>query len=288
MTARMIGTRRSTIMNKRRKGAIAVVIPWLRRFGILIAAAIVLMWIGGMMIVTGGAQNFAATLHKSFVDISANVGFRVGNVMVEGRARSDAKKLMELIGVERGSPLFAFDPDEVRARIEIIQWVRRAKVERRLPDTIYIRIFEHVPIAFWQNNKKLILLGESGEVINDNRISDFNNLLIVIGKDAPLHAPDLIKALNDAPTIAAMAESARWMDGRRWDLILKNKITVLLPEDNIKPAMDRLMKAQDDSKILDRAITEIDLRMPDRMTVRTVPGAVEQYRAAVQKSGDPI
>ena len=50
--------------------------------------------------------------------------------------------------------------------------------------------------------------------------------------------------------------------------MLKNGVDVRLPEEGAEQALDTLVKLDHDKKILTRDIAAIDLRLPDRVTVR--------------------
>jgi cell division protein FtsQ len=228
--------------------------------------------------------NFA---HGKIVTATSGMGFKVENVLVEGRKYADAAAIRQLVGVEYGAPLFSFDPSGVRESLEKIEWVKRAEVGRRLPDTIYIRIEEHTPLALWQKDKALHLIDEEGNIINTAQLGRFRNLMIIMGEGAPQNAPDLLTAINSEPALHKNVTSAKWMDGRRWDLDLKQGISVKLPESETRVALTRLAHEIDTNKILEKDITVIDLRNPERMIVRTRPGAVKEYKAAL-KEGDEI
>ena len=55
---------------------------------------------------------------------------------------------------------------------------------------------------------------------------------------------------------------------RRWNLHLKDGIEVLLPEIAPEQALQMLVDLDRDKKLLSRDIVAVDLRLPDRVTVR--------------------
>ena len=79
---------------------------------------------------------------------------------------------------------------------------------------------------------------------------------------------------------------------RRWNLRLANGIDVRLPETSVEAALDRLAELDRDKKILSRDITAIDLRLPDRVTVRLSDTAAQardealKANAKKKKGGD--
>jgi cell division protein FtsQ len=60
--------------------------------------------------------------------------------------------------------------------------------------------------------------------------------------------------------------------GRRWDLHLDNGVTVKLPEKGAREALQRLVKLDVERELLARDVSVVDLRLPDRVTVRLPEG----------------
>jgi len=79
---------------------------------------------------------------------------------------------------------------------------------------------------------------------------------------------------------------------RRWNLRLLNGIDVRLPETDVAAAFDRLVALDHAKKLLARDITMVDLRLPDRVTVRLSDAAAQARDEALaankkkKKAGD--
>jgi cell division protein FtsQ len=72
---------------------------------------------------------------------------------------------------------------------------------------------------------------------------------------------------------------------RRWNLRLKNGIDVLLPESGAAAALERLVALDREKNLITRDILAIDLRLPDRVTVRLSDGAAQaRIDAAKEKA----
>jgi cell division protein FtsQ len=282
----VIGTRKSTL-NRRRKGKLAYILPWLRRFGFLLAGLFVLSVGGAWFFMSGASARTAHRIEQAFLNATADMGFSVQNIMLEGRAYADADALRAIINIERGDPLFSFNPSEAQQLLERVEWVKRARVERRFPDTIYINVEEQKPLALWQKDGQLALLDIEGNLITGRNLAPFRDLVIVLGEGAPPHAPALIRDLLADRSLYDRVSSAVWIGNRRWDITMKNGITIKLPENDIGMALDRLVRAQSEGGILDKDLTGIDLREPDRIIVRTRPGALQEYKAGL-KTGNNI
>lgn len=276
------GTRKSTYQkrqaNKRRKGVRSVVFPWLRRFGLVLAAVITIGWFAAWFFMSDADTKTSDWVQNKIIMTTASLGFVVDDIYVEGRVHADPEILKAIINVKKGSPLFSFNPTDAKDLIERISWVKSAHVERRWPGTIFIGLDERQPIALYQTKKDLQLLDEKGEVISVNTIAPFKDLLIVLGEGAQENAPELIKNINAEELIEPTVKSAMRVSNRRWDLLLNNGMKVKLPEDDVGLALRRLSDAQTEDKILEKDLEVIDLRDSSRMIVRTRPGAAQTYQ----------
>lgn len=280
------GTRKKKII-KRRNTVRSVWLGRVKRFGLIGGALVFTLWVGAWLHFSESYIKASDWLEQKTLTVSADMGFSVENILVEGRIHADADVLKALINVQKGDPLFSFNPAEAKELVERISWVRSAHVERRLPDTIYIGLEERKPLALWQKDGKLRLIDERGEEISTDRLSRFKSLIVVMGKGAPQKAPELLGNLSAEPILYERTQTVKWIERRRWNLTLDNNITVKLPEDDIGFALRRLALAQEEDELLDKDITAIDLREPDRIVVRTRPGAVQEYKAGI-KTGSRI
>ncbi len=278
---------RKAVSNRRRKGKLALVLPWLRRFGLGLAVLVFVLWAGAWLHMSGFFAKSAEWGNQQIIAVSKNMGFVVDDILLEGRKYSDIDFLRAMINIEKGDPLFSFNPAQARALLERMEWVHHAHVERRLPDKIYIRLTEREPMALWQKGKELYLLDERGEEIKTDRLSRFSGLIIVIGKSAPKKASNLIVLLQNQRDILERVEAATWIGERRWDLRMKSGVIVKLPEEGISLALGRLHRAQNQDGLLDKKLVAIDLRSPKKITVKTKPGGVKEYKLEL-KSGNSL
>jgi len=278
------GTRKSTFVNKRRKGLRARIFPWFKRFGLTMAVLATIMWLGAWFFMSDADTHTGDWVNNKIVNATASLGFEVENILIEGRVYTDPAILKAIINVRKGDPLFAFDPATAKQGIEKIAWVDSAHVERRLPDTLYVKLNERKPLALWQKDKQLKVIDTHGEVIPMRNMNRFSNLVIVLGDNAPQHTAELFQILIGEPEIFRNIESAGLIADRRWDLIMKNDVRIKLPEGDIAFALARLAKAQAEDKILDKALMGIDLRDPARMIVRTNPGSSQEYQSSYSKA----
>jgi len=210
-----------------------------------------------------------APASETVVLASAALGMRVQEIFVEGRVETAAAAVLSALAVKDGTPMLAVDVAAAKARIEALPWIKTAAVERRLPETIFVRLVERQPLAVWQYQGRHRLIDRDGAEIAGADVARFGHLPLVVGAEADKQAAALIGLLSVEPDLQKRVNAAVRVGARRWTLRLDNGIDILLPEQNAGAAWTRLAELEREHKVLDRNVINIDLRLPDRMIVRT-------------------
>ena len=226
-------------------------------FGVLLLVA--------MMARSAGSGDLPGRLRDA---LASAMGLRVEHVVIEGRANTPEPLLRAALGVMPGDSLLAFSVSAARQRIETLTWVENASVERRMPDTVVVKLTERRPFAVWQNQKKFALIDRNGQVVGDQDVAAFGNLPLVVGADAPAHATALLDALAAQPALQSHVAALVRIGERRWNLRLTNGADVMLPEGNEVAALARLAELQASNALLDRPLAVVDMRLPDRLVIR--------------------
>jgi cell division protein FtsQ len=225
--------------------------------------------IGGIIAWKGGALSAAAdTVHARVVAASAAFGLTVQDVLVDGRRETARDDILGALSVARGTPLLTVDPEAARARIEALPWVKTAVVERHLPDTIFVRLTERTPVALWQKDGKLAAVDLDGRILTRDDLSRFRDLPIVIGDRAPEAVHSILGVLAAEPDLYHRIEALTYVGARRWDVRLAGGIQIQLPENDPGRAWARLADTDRRDQLLERDISVVDLRLPDRLVVR--------------------
>jgi cell division protein FtsQ len=228
------------------------------------------------------ASAAAPVRHSSgLASIGAALGLRISNVQITGAKETDMTLLRQAIGVSDGEPTFGFSLTAVRQRVEQLGPVQTATVERELPGTLIVSITERNAFAIWQTGgangqpPKFELIDRQGNVIADQNAIEAKRrepwLLLLVGADAPQNAQTLMSELQGVPTVLSHVVAAERVDGLRWNLVLKDRTVVKLPDAGEAAAITQLAALQTSLQLLDRPVEVIDLRMPGRLVVRPYP-----------------
>jgi cell division protein FtsQ len=215
-----------------------------------------------------GSSGSLTTMRERLGAVTAASGLRVTDVQIEGRANTPEPVLRAAIGVSIGDPILGFSLEDIRARVESIQWIEHATVERRLPGTLVVNVQERRPFAIWQNQGKFVLVDRTGQVVANQDVAQFPHLPLIVGLGAPAAAAGLLDALQQRPAIKEKISASVRVGERRWNLRMTNGTDVMLPEGHEVVALDRLIQLQQDHAVLDRPLVAIDMRLPDRLVFR--------------------
>ncbi|MGH7045150.1 MAG: cell division protein FtsQ/DivIB [Stellaceae bacterium] len=226
-----------------------------------------------------------ADISARLIDATARLGFRVADIRVVGRETTDRETILAALGAKPGMPLLAVDPVRAKEQLEHLPWVRSATIERRFPDTVFVRLVEREPMALWQHGGRIDLIDRTGAVIPVARLDRFAKLPLVVGEDAAQHAGALLAMLASEPDLAPRVTAAVRVGGRRWNLRLDKSIEVMLPAEDPAGAWADLARLQRSSAILQRDVRAIDMRLPDRLVVRLAPQPAKD--ASPAKKGRP-
>ncbi len=137
-------------------------------------------------------------------------------------------------------------------------------VERRLPDTLVVRLIERAPLPSGRMTAVFRLIDRNGETMGEQdvgRAAEELDLPLVVGPGAPEAATELFDEMKPYPDIRARLVGAVRVGQERWNLVLKSGATVMLPGEEQDTALSRLQALQHRIELLDRPVQVIDLRL---------------------------
>ena len=197
-------------------------------------------------------------------------GFGIETIEITGNRETSEIAVLERLEV--AGSLVAFDVTAAQQRIEALPWVARATVRKYYPSTLTVTIEERKPFALWQNDGTVVVIDQGGVAIVPLEERRFAGLPFTVGSGANVEAADIVAAIGAEPDIAERLRAAVLVAGRRWDLHLDDGLKVKLPEKDPARALAQLAALDARTHLLDRDVVVIDLRLPDRLTVRLPEG----------------
>jgi len=248
---------------KRLRGSAEVI-----RRRLIIAGASAAITTAGYLVLAGYPSMWMGAVADLVATKVGQVGFSLNEVYVYGRNNTESQRLLEQIQLKKGDSILKYSPDEIRENIKQISWVKDVVVQRKLPDSIFISIEERKPIALWQHRQKHYLVDADGVIISDKNIQNYTHLPVVVGSDAPRHAPQLLSLLDQLPDFKKRIAAITWVGERRWNLLVDKTIEVKLPEKDPEGALKQLIRVLSNPKIDFTQVKSIDLRQTNQVSLR--------------------
>ena len=257
---------RATYSPAKLKGAGAVGLdPRAALWGALGLLCLVLL----LTMFTGGRLGLLTGRIGHAVDAEfAQAGFKVKTVTVQGGADFSTPYILRAAGLTNGQPILGLDLEALRERVEQVGWIKSAKVIRLLPDTIVIAVQERSRLAVWQHGAETSVVDKDGQIIPEADAGLFSDLPLIVGEGANEGAAVILSEVAARPALLAKLEALVRVDGRRWDLRLKDGGIVQLPATKEDSALIEFDQLDQKSHLLETGFERVDLRDPEMTVVR--------------------
>ena len=233
----------------------------IRRPMLVLALCVIGAALLAALFVSGSVGRTFARMRITYVALVDDAGFGISQVHLAGNRRVPPDAILAALGFELGQSIFTADIHAARQRLEKLDWVASADVQRRYPDDISVRIVEKLPFALWQSEAGIYVVERNGKVITANNIGEFQRLPLLLGEGGS-SAADIVDAVAQRRSLEARVRAYQRVSERRWNLILDDGVLVKLPELGWQKELDALEHLIVDKGILERDVSEIDLRSP--------------------------
>ncbi len=221
---------------------------------------------------------------KEARDAAANaIGFRIAAISLTGSSEVSREKILATAGVTTRASLLFLDAEAARTRLLANPWIADAAILKLYPDRLQITITERQAFALWQKDGRVSVIAADGTILEPFIDDRYVGLPLVVGRGAERQANGFLSLLDRFPDIRSVLRASILVAGRRWDLVLKNGIDVHLPETDAAQALERLVALDREKKLLSRDITAVDLRLPDRVSVRLTDAAAQAREDALRE-----
>ncbi len=204
--------------------------------------------------------------------------FLVRGVAVEGAAPELEGLLRAMVGPVKGESSLKLDLDRLRREIAGLGEVASAALFVDAAGLLTIRVRERVPAALWRDPAgALWVIDATGVVIAPAASRRAHpRLPLMAGVGAVGAVGEIGELMAAAPALVSRLRAFVRVGARRWDLALDRDLTIRLPEAKAARALAGAMALHYGEELLDRDLVVLDLRRPDRPTVRLAPRAAEQ------------
>ncbi len=255
---------------------------WLRpsfrrlvNFGVPMLAGLLAAWtLAAELDLKGRAVETFASFREALID---RPQFLITRMEIPDVSADLAEQIREASFVTLPVNSLEVDVASVRARVEALAAVERARVRAVAGGVLEIRAIERIPVIVWRNEGSVLLLDHSGVRVAevDSRLRR-PDLPLIAGEGADAHVPEALALLAEARPVADRIRGLVRMGERRWDVVLDRDQIVRLPEADPVAALRRVMAQNLGEQLLARDIAVVDLRNPERPMLRLTEHALAE------------
>lgn len=198
----------------------------------------------------------------------ARAGLGLDRIEITGLRNARESDVFGALDQDRRRSIVMFDSSGARQRIEQLSWVRSATLTRQWPNTLVVAIVERRPAAIWRQAGRDQLVDTEGRVLGAVGSGAVGSLIVVTGETAAAEFSGLRPLIERHPALAEEVVAARWVDGRRWTLVLTRGREMHLPAVEPATALDLALAGGDGRRLIDLDFLDLDLRVAGRVLVR--------------------
>jgi len=242
--------------------------PIFRRPMFALCGAVLVLVLIGALLASGIIGRGFRAIGRGLDVIGTDAGFGISEIHITGNRRTPYSQILEVLGMQPGQSIFSADLWNAQQKLSALDWIASAEIHRRYPDAIFVSLVEKRPFALWQappdahGEAPIWVVERNGKLITSRDLEKFRRLPKLVGEGAPEAAADLVDQVTAHRAIAARIAAYSRISQRRWNLILDDGVTVELPETGWPKQLDALEHLIIDKGILERDVTQIDLRSP--------------------------
>ncbi|GGC08418.1 cell division protein FtsQ [Marivita lacus] len=203
--------------------------------------------------------------------------FMVNMMAVDGASDLVAEGIRQILPLDFPISSFDLDLEAMRETVVSLDPVKSARLYVRQGNVLQVEVVERLPVVLWRNEQGLQLLDDEGVLVGPAFLrSDWPELPLIVGDGANGLVTEALELVAAAEPLAARLRGMVRMGERRWDVVLDRDQRILLPETEAVRALERVIAMDHAVNMLERDLVAVDLRLPNRPTLRMTDGAVQE------------
>jgi len=202
-------------------------------------------------------------------NIAGRPEMQIASLEIQHASPDLAAQIMAVIGMDL--PISALDLDLtlLRDQVESLDAVKSATLRIGAQNALEVDVVERQPVILWRQGDSLEMLDETGARVALVPVRAAQpDLPVIAGEQADLAVEDALRLNRIASQLGPQMRGFVRVGGRRWDVVLADDRTIMLPELGAEDALRRVLALHASQALLDRDISVVDMRDPNRPLLR--------------------
>ncbi len=189
--------------------------------------------------------------------------FRLKKIYIYGLSKNEKQNIKIELDKLRNINIFKLSEDRVLKTLKKFNFLENIYVNKVIPSTIEINLSKTPIIGRTFRNGEYFYIGKNGNFIKSNQLNDIINIPLVYGEFTIEEFIDLQNILNENEMDLQNIEKYFYYKNKRWDILFSNKLTLMLPSQNVAKSIKIYKKLLDTGKLINKKI--IDLRVTNQI-----------------------
>ena len=208
--------------------------------------------------------------------------FMIKVASIDGSSDELANEIREILPLDFPVSYFDLDIKYLHKVVNEIPAVASAAIKISAGGVLQINVAEKSPSFIWRKDNVMSVIDETGSFIRiANSRVDYPKLPLVVGEAADLAVSEISSLMQANEYFKDHVRAFIRVGERRWDLILENNVRIMLPQREFLAAFDRLMLMNEAGQLLSGRLSNIDMRLVVRPTVRVDTVSVDPLKTNI-------
>ena len=185
----------------------------------------------------------------------------LSKIEISGLDENESRQLKNKIENLKIKNIFFLNENKIKNIIELNNLIENYEILKIYPSNLYIKINKTKLLAKINQSGKIMLLGSNGKL--SETISTNQQLPFIFGKPKVEEFLNFKIIIDQSKISYDEIENFYFFPSKRWDIELKNKIILKLPNEDIKNTLDYLFEFLDNKNLYNSRI--IDARINNQI-----------------------
>ena len=195
---------------------------------------------------------------------SFSIIFPIKEIIIENTLAVNLIKLKSELDFLIKTSLFFLKEEKIVEVMDRYEFISNVQLKKKYPSTLKILVFEKIPIATEIQDKKRYYVTKNGEKVNYTKIENYEDLPTIFGNHKNFSS--FFNDLEESNFKINEIKAFYYFDIGRWDIVLKNKKTIKLPEKNYQNILLKVNSILDDISFSKYEI--FDYRIKDQLILQ--------------------
>ena len=191
--------------------------------------------------------------------------FSLKKIYIYGLSNNEKHNIKIELNKLKNTNIFNLSEDRVLKTLKKFNFLENIYVNKVIPSTIIINLSKTLIIGKTLRNGEYFYIGKNGNFIKSNQLNEPINIPLVFGEFTIEEFIDLQNILSENEMGVQNIEKYFYYKNKRWDLLFSNKLTLMLPSQNLDKSIKIYKKLLDSDNLMNKKI--VDLRITNQIII---------------------